>query len=68
LPDHAYFPFSAGPRVCIGNSFAQMEMVILLGTILGRYRLDLTPDAILEPFASLTVRPKHGVKVRLAKR
>jgi cytochrome P450 len=68
LPDHAYFPFSAGPRVCIGNSFAQMEMVILLGTILGRYRLDLTPDAILEPFASLTVRPKHGVKVKLSQR
>jgi cytochrome P450 len=43
-------------------------VVIVIATVLGRYRLDLTADAILELFASLTVRPKHGVKVRLAKR
>jgi hypothetical protein len=41
---------------------------MVIATILHHYRLDLTPDAILEPFALLTVRPKHGVKVRLAKR
>jgi hypothetical protein len=45
-----------------------LVVVIVIATVLGRYRLDLTADAILEPFASLTVRPKHGVKVRLAKR
>ena len=37
----AYFPFGAGPRICIGNNFALMEMVLTLATISQRYRLNL---------------------------
>jgi cytochrome P450 len=63
LPDHAYFPFSAGPRVCIGNVFAEMEGLILLSTMLARVRFEKSPDHKIEIYASLTMRPKHGVRV-----
>jgi cytochrome P450 len=43
IPPHAYFPFGAGPRVCIGNMFAMTEMTLVLATLLPRYRLALAP-------------------------
>jgi cytochrome P450 len=39
LPKGSYFPFGAGPRVCIGEHFAWLEMMLGLGTILKHYRL-----------------------------
>ena len=61
----SYLPFSAGPRSCIGSSFALMEGPIVLATVLGRVDLDLSgPDPIeLEP--SATLRPKCGVSMRV---
>lgn len=66
-PRHAYMPFGAGPRVCIGNTFAMMEAQVLLARICQRYRLDLDPTHEVVPEALITMRPKHGVKVRLAR-
>ncbi|MFO0907823.1 MAG: cytochrome P450 [Isosphaeraceae bacterium] len=63
LPRYAYFPFGGGPRICIGNGFALMEATLLLATIAQRYRLDLTADSHVQPLATLTLRPAHGVKV-----
>jgi cytochrome P450 len=63
LPDYAYFPFSAGPRVCIGNMFAEMEGLILLSTVLANTTLEQGAAYRIEAFASLTLRPKHGVPV-----
>jgi cytochrome P450 len=62
---YAYFPFGGGPRICIGNSFAQMEAVLLLATIARRYRLLLVPGAVVRPFPTMTLRPDGGVKVVL---
>ncbi|MGB1286828.1 MAG: cytochrome P450, partial [Aggregatilineales bacterium] len=43
IPRYAYMPFSSGPRVCIGNSFAMMEAELLLATIAQQYTLRRMP-------------------------
>lgn len=63
LPPFAYLPFGGGPRRCIGNSFAMMEAVLLLAAIGQRFRLTLAPGHRVEPFASITLRPKYGMKM-----
>ena len=65
LPKFAYLPFSGGPRVCIGNSFAQMESVLLLATLAQRYRLSLTPGQSVTPEATLTLRPQETLTMHL---
>jgi cytochrome P450 len=61
---YAYLPFGGGPRTCIGNHFALMEAQILLAMIVRDYRLELDPGhpVVLDPL--ITLRPKHGVRVR----
>ena len=68
LPRCAYLPFGGGPRLCIGQSFAMMEAVLLLATVCQRFRLTLEPDQPITPFASITLRPEGGVWMRLARR
>jgi cytochrome P450 len=63
LPKYAYFPFGAGPRVCVGASFAMMEMILVLATIGQKYRLSLVPDHPVEIYPAMSLRPKEGVKV-----
>ena len=67
-PRFAFFPFGGGPRVCIGAGFATMEATLLLATIAQRYRLRLAPGHRVEPLASITLRPKHGVHMELKAR
>jgi cytochrome P450 len=68
LPKFAYFPFGGGPRLCIGNSFALMETALVLATVAQRYRLELVPEHPVVPWPSLTLRPKHGIKVVMRRR
>jgi cytochrome P450 len=68
LPRFAYFPFGGGPRQCIGNTFALMEASVVLATIGQKFRFELVPGQKAEPFASITMRPKSGVRVRLEHR
>ncbi len=63
LPRGIYFPFSDGPRVCIGKSFALMEAVLILSTIAQRFELSLVSDQSLELQPSITLRPKYGIQV-----
>ena len=65
LPRGVYFPFSDGPRVCIGKGFAMMEAVLLLATIAQSFQLQLDPTHVVEPQASVTLRPKTGIRVVL---
>ncbi len=64
-PKLAYMPFGAGPRMCIGNAFALMEMQLVLPMIARRFRPELEPHARVELDPSVTLRPKHGVPMRL---
>jgi len=68
LPRFAYFPFGGGPRQCIGNTFALMEASVVLATIGQKFRFQLVPEHKVTPLASITLRPKNGVQVRLETR
>jgi len=68
LPRFAYFPFGGGPRQCIGNSFALMEAALILATIAQKFRLRLVPGHTVAPLASITLRPRHGIRVTLEAR
>lgn len=58
---YAYLPFGDGPRICIGASFALQEAVIILATLLARYRFRLVPGKTPKPVMILTLRPEGGV-------
>jgi cytochrome P450 len=68
LPKFAYFPFGGGPRQCIGNAFALMEASLILATVARNFRLRLVANHRVEPLASITLRPRHGVRVTLERR
>jgi len=68
LPRFAYFPFGGGPRQCIGNTFALMEASVVLATIGQKFRFRLVPGRQVIPLASITLRPKNGIQVKLETR
>ena len=68
LPKFAYFPFGGGARVCIGNRFAMMEAKLVLAVALQRFRFEAVPESSLTLFPSVTLRPRHGVRLQLVSR
>ena len=64
----AYMPFGGGPRLCIGNNFAMMEMQLVLATMLNRYDVQLIEDQQIELMPMVTLRPRYGIQIRLSKR
>ncbi|WP_102124886.1 cytochrome P450 [Deinococcus planocerae] len=68
LPRYAYFPFGGGPRLCIGNTFALMEAVLVLARLTQRYHLEVLDPGQVVPEPSLTLRPKGELRVRLHRR
>jgi cytochrome P450 len=66
-PKLAYFPFGAGPRICIGEGFAWMEAVLIVATIAPRWKLELVSRDVT-PKASITLRPKGGIRMRVIAR
>lgn len=63
LPRFAYFPFSGGPRQCLGQAFALLEMPLVLATIARRFRLTLGADQTITPRAGVTTRPVPDVSL-----
>jgi cytochrome P450 len=61
-PEYAYFPFSGGPRHCIGMRFARLELVMAIATTVGRVSLDVTTDGPLSFRPSLSLRPNVDIQ------
>ena len=67
VPKYGYLPFGGGPRICIGERFATMEMILILATLVRRFRFQMVgPDPT--PFPSITLRPDGGLPMRLSAR
>jgi cytochrome P450 len=62
----AYFPFSGGPRKCIGNTFAMLQMPIVIAMIAQRMRLDLAPGAKPVPEPGISLRPRDALTMYLS--
>ncbi len=58
---YAYLPFGDGPRICIGASFAVQEAVIILATLLSRFRFTPVRGRDPKPVMVITLRPEGGV-------
>lgn len=67
-PQFSYFPFGAGARRCIGESFAWMEGVLLISTLASKWRMRHVPEHPVELQPLITLRPKHGMLMTVHKR
>jgi len=65
---YSYMPFGGGPRLCIGNSFALMEMQFVLAMMVRRYTFELIPNQQIEMNPLITLRPRYGIKMKVRKR
>jgi len=64
----SYLPFSAGPRRCIGDHFAMVEMQIHIGLMAQKFRFELLDDKIPEIEANINMRAKNPVMLKISKR
>jgi cytochrome P450 len=67
-PKLAYFPFGAGSRICIGESFAWMEGVLILATIAQKWKFIRESKEKVEPQPLITLRPRGAVTMRTVRR
>ncbi|HLF65274.1 MAG TPA: cytochrome P450 [Saprospiraceae bacterium] len=60
----SYLPFGGGPRLCIGNQFAMLEMLLVISYVVRHYQLKLAGDhPVIQPL--VTLRPKGSVLMKL---
>jgi cytochrome P450 len=64
----AYLPFGGGPRICIGNQYAMLQMLMILSAILRRYEFQLIPGQDVEARAMVILRPKEGIRMSFTKK
>lgn len=63
-----YFPFGGGPRFCIGNNFAMMEMQIILPMILQKFEIHLKSNQDVLPEPLVTLRPRGGLMCKIERK
>jgi cytochrome P450 len=59
-----YLPFGGGPRVCIGNHYAMLQILMILSEVLRRYDFELIPGQTIEARPMVILRPKYGIRMR----
>ena len=64
----AYLPFGAGPRKCIGSTFALQEATLVLAVIVRRFRFELKPGHPVWPMLRVTLRPANGLPMTIRQR
>lgn len=67
-PKLAYMPFGAGPRMCIGNHFALVEIQLLLALLLQRFEFELVPGQEIVPQPLVTLKPRDGIFMKIKQR
>ncbi|NWW83142.1 CP46A hydroxylase, partial [Climacteris rufus] len=67
-PYYCYFPFSLGPRSCIGQAFAQMEVKVVMAKLLQRFEFHLVPGQSFKLVEAGTIKPLDGVMCKLKPR
>ena len=67
-PKFSYFPFGGGPRVCLGESFAWMEGVLVVATLAQKWQMQLIPGHPVELQPLITLRPKYGMRMTVRRR
>lgn len=67
-PRFAYFPFGGGAHTCIGEQFALLESVSILAMVLSRFRFQAEPGQKISLRPTITLRPKHGIRLRVSPR
>ena len=67
-PTYAYLPFGGGPRLCIGNNFAMMEMQLVVTHLIQRYDFELVKEHAVKIKPMITLRPKDGIMMKIKKR
>lgn len=60
-----FIPFAAGPRNCVGQSFAIMEAKIILAMLVSRFSFTISPNYRHAPVIIITLKPKHGIQICL---
>jgi cytochrome P450 len=65
---HAYMPFGAGPRLCIGGGFAMLEAVAILAVLLREIRFTSTDPVAPPPRVDITLRPSGPLRMTVAAR
>jgi cytochrome P450 len=62
-----YLPFGGGPRVCIGNQYAMLQILMILSDLLRKYDFELTPGQTIEARPMVILRPKQGIRMTFSK-
>jgi cytochrome P450 len=68
LPAGAYFPFGDGPRRCIGQGFALLETALVVAALAQKFQFRLEPGFPVVPEPLITLRPKHGIRMKILSR
>ena len=61
ISNFVYFPFSCGPRICIGKVFSSINATVLMARLFQKFEFELVADQTLQRDKKLTVRPRNGV-------